>query len=83
MVMDNVDPDMVESLVKGASSGMNKALIPNITTSDEVVSAAFTFLDRTLRAARKLQSAKDRFHSASEINRVLNEMLVDFGKVPS
>jgi hypothetical protein len=62
---------------------MSDAAIPEITTHAEVLSAAFTFLDRTLRSVRKLQSLDDRFEHAEQISKALNELLVDHGKVPS
>jgi hypothetical protein len=82
-ISSDVDATMVEDLVKGASLGMSDAAIPEITTHAEVLSAAFTFLDRTLRSVRKLQSLDDRFEHAEQISKALNELLVDHGKVPS
>lgn len=82
-VSSDVDPQMVEELVQGASVGMSDAAIPEITTHAEVLSAAFTFLDRTLRSVRKLQSVDDRFEHSEQITKALQEMLVDHGKVPS
>ena len=54
----------------------------DVTTSD-VISALFTVLERTLRGIRKLQDPDERFHNAKEISRILNELLVEFGRVPS
>lgn len=82
-ISSDVDYQMVEDLVKGASLGMSDAAIPEITTHAEVLSAAFTFLDRTLRSVRKLQSLDDRFEHAEQISKALNDLLVDHGKVPS
>jgi len=80
---DECSTDMVEQLVKGASMGMSNTVVPNITTHEEVISAAFTFLDRTLRSVRKLQSPEDRFENASLIRKVLDDLKVDHGNVPS
>lgn len=77
------DPEMVELLVKAATNGMTKAVITDITTHNEVMSAAFTFLDRTLRSIRKLQSLDDRFANATQINKALTDMLTDHGHVPN
>lgn len=80
---DECDPDMIEALIKAASTGMSRAVVPDITTHSEIISAVFTFLDRTLRSMRKVQSPEDRFIIAHEINRALTEMLVDHGHVPN
>ncbi len=79
----DVDPQMVEDLVKGASLGMSEAAIPEVTTHTEVLSAAFTFLDRTLRSVRRLQSLDDRFDQADAIRKALNDLIADHGRVPS
>lgn len=80
---DDCDPEMIEMLVKAASSGMSKAVIPELTTHSEVLSAAFTFLDRTLRSVRKLQTIDDRFFNATQINKALQDMITDHGHVPN
>ncbi len=54
----------------------------NVSTSD-VISALFTVLERTLRGIRKLQEPDERFHNAREIKKVLDELLIEFGRVPS
>lgn len=75
--------EMIEALVKGAASGMTAEVIPSYTTNEDVIDAAFTFLDRTLRAIRKIQPLSERFETAERINIALNEMLADHGRVPS
>lgn len=80
---DDIDLQTVEDLVKGASLGMSDACDPGYTTHAEIMSAAFTLLDRTLRSIRKLQSEEDRFAHAEHIRKALQDMLVDHGKVPS
>lgn len=80
---DDCDPSMVEALIKGATTGMSKAVVPDITTSSEVLSAVFTFLDRTLRSVRRLQTSDERFHNADQITRALHDMMIDHGKVPN
>lgn len=82
-ISSDVDAQMVEDLVHGASVGMSDAAVPEVTTHAEVLSAAFTLLDRTLRSVRKLQAVDDRFEHAEQISKALNDMLVDHGKVPS
>lgn len=80
---NDCDADIVEGLIKGATKGLSAAIVPESTTHNEVLSAAFTFLDRTLRSVRKLQSPDDRFATASQIKDQLNALLVDHGHVPS
>ena len=75
--------EMIEALVKGAASGMSAELIPDYTTNEDVIDAAFTFLDRTLRAVRRLQPPSERFANAERITQAHQEMLTDHGKVPS
>ena len=77
------DPDVVEALVRGAQSGMRKASIEDVTSASEMLTAVVVFLDRTLMGIRKIQSPEERFHNAKEINRILNELLTDHGRVPS
>lgn len=83
MFVDDVDPFTVENLVRAATGGMTKAVTPNVTTHNEVLSAAFTLLDRTMRSIRKIQSPQDRFENAQLIHKALSEMLTDHGHVPS
>lgn len=80
---DNCDPVMVESLVTAAANGMQRACIPDITTNSEMISAAFTLLDRTLRNVRKHQPPTDRFFVAAQIKEALHELLLDHGSVPN
>lgn len=80
---DECDPDMIEALIKAASNGMSRAVVPDITTHSEIISAAFTFLDRTLRSMRKVQAPDERFTTALEVNKALTEMLIDHGHVPN
>lgn len=77
------DPEMVETLIKGATNGMARNALPDITTHEELLSACFTLLDRTLRSVRKLQSNEERFETATQIRKALEDMLVDHGHVPS
>lgn len=80
---DECDPEMIEAIVKAARTGMSRAVIPDVTTSSEVLSAVFTLLDRTLRSVRSLQTPEERFENAAEINKVLKELLTDHGHVPN
>jgi len=77
------DPFMVETLVKAATHAMERASIGDMTTPADIVSASFTLLARTLRAARKLQPSEDQVSNTKEVARVLQELLVDFGSLPN
>lgn len=77
------DPEMVEKLITAAASAMQRVAIPDVTTTSEFVSASFMLLDRTLRSVRKVAPAKDKFVNAKEFARILNEMILDHGKVPN
>jgi hypothetical protein len=75
------DPRMVAELVEAIGEALNNTFIPDITTTADVLSALFTSLDYALRAAREDASAEDQAHNTKEINRVLLELLVEFGDV--
>ncbi len=80
---ESIDEEMVERLIVAASHAMERTAIPDITTPGEVASATFLLLDRTLRGIRKLSPPEDRFKNAQEFGRILNELLIDHGKVPN
>lgn len=80
---DDCNPQMVETLIAGAQRGMARVFVPDITTTSELMSAAFTFLDRTLRSIRMHQTAEERFDTAAQIKKALDDMIVDHGQVPS
>jgi hypothetical protein len=81
--MNDCDPQIVEALIKGATGGMTKAIVPNVTTHNEVLSAAVTLLDRTMRSIRKIQSPEERFNTADQMTKALTGLLTDHGRVPS
>lgn len=78
---DDIDAIVVEALISGAARGMQT--IKYEPSDSEVLTAAVTLLDRTLRSIRKLQSDEDRFKNAGEIRRVLGDLMTDHGSVPS
>ena len=77
------DPEMVERLVVGATTGLAKSAVPGATSHEELLSACLTLLDRTLRSVRKLQSPEDRFTTADQVKTILEALVVDHGHVPS
>ncbi len=80
---DAPDPYMVESLVTAATHAMERASIPEITTSSEVLSASLTLLARTLSAIKQMEAPEDRVFNTKEIAKVLQEFIVDFGSIPN
>jgi hypothetical protein len=54
----------------------------DVTTSD-VIAALFVVLGRSLRGIRKLQEPEERFPNALIIRQALQDLLVEFGRVPS
>lgn len=82
-LQDDCDPAMVEALITAAARGMSRAVVPDITTQAEIMSAVFTLLDRTLRSFRKIQDPADRFVAAQQISKALSDLLIDHGHVPS
>ena len=73
----------IDQLVRAATLGMEKATIPDLTTPSEILSATFEMLERTLRAVRKLEAPNDRAYNARQVHKILDEMMIDFGQVPS
>jgi hypothetical protein len=73
------DPMMVEQLIAAIGKAMHKAVVQDVTTTSDIISAFFTILDRLLREARKLQSEEDQFYNSQEISHILTAMLFEFG----
>ena len=73
------NPAMVGQLVEAVGNALESACIPDVTTTADVLSALFTCLDHALRASRKDCDPVDAAWNAKEINRVLLELLVEFG----
>lgn len=76
------DPVVVEAIVIASTNAMSKAADRDEASPSEVLSAIFTLLDRSLRGVRRFQDDTERFANAKEISRVLNDLLMDHGKVP-
>lgn len=73
------DPAMVSELMAAMTLAIETASIPDVTTTADILSAIFTMLDHTLRVVRHGQSAEDLTYNTREINRVLTDMLFEFG----
>ena len=56
--------------------------VKDVTASD-VIAALFLTLGRTLRGIRKAQDPEDRFHNAAVVKSALEDLIVEFGRVPS
>lgn len=75
----HADSVMVEKLVQAIGVAMERASIPGITTTADLVSSVFTVLDRLLRASSKLQDEMDEPYNMKEVHRVLSDMLLEHG----
>lgn len=75
------DPKMVADLVDAIGNALNDTYIPDITTAADVLSALFTSLSYALQAAKEDSSAEDQAYNTQEINRVLMDLLVEFGDI--
>ena len=78
-----VDPIMVDTLVGAATSAMERASIPDLTTVSEVLSAHVIMLDQALEAVRALQDNDQRFANAAAIRSALENLLLEHGSVPN
>lgn len=70
---------MVRQLVAAISSAIEQTYIPEVTTTADLLSALFTSLDHALRVSKQDSDPVDAAWNAKEINRVLLELLVEFG----
>lgn len=77
----NIDPLMVEQLVRAIASGMEHACIPHVTSTAEIVSALFTTITRVLRGIRESEEPEDVSHNREEISRVLDDLMAEFGMI--
>lgn len=75
----SADPRMVEKLVRSIAVGMQKAIVADVTTQADLLSAVFTVLYRMLNTA-KTSEDEDWDQNCGEIGRVLQDMLLVFGE---
>jgi hypothetical protein len=75
--------DRVEKLTEYLTEAAAECFELDDVNASDVVSALFSVLDRTLRGIRKLEDPSERFHNAEQLNKILTDMLVEFGRVPS
>ena len=73
------NPEIIEDLVRAAQRAMERSLYAESMTPSEVLSAAFTLLDRSLRTMAKLQAPEDCNTNRKEVAHVLSEMLLEHG----
>lgn len=81
--MADADPERVSELTDYITEALADFATANESSPSEIVSALFTVLDRTLLGVRRFQDPNERFHNAREISRLLEELRVDYGSVPS
>lgn len=75
----HADPRMVEKIIKNIAIGMQTAIVTDVTTQADMLSAVFTVLYRMLNTAK--QSDDEEWNQNSgEIGRVLQDMLLVFGE---
>ena len=74
-----VDPFMIQSLVKAMHNALKQASIPDITTPAEVLSAQFTILRHTLRVMMELQPPEEREFNRQQVGSALTDLLMEFG----
>ncbi len=75
----DVDPFMIQSLVKAIHTALLRASIPDITTPAEVLSAQFTILRHTLRTMYELQPPDEREYNRQQVGAALTDLLMEFG----
>jgi hypothetical protein len=75
----STDPNMVVRLIQAMGSALDRAVVPEVTTTSDILTAVLTLLDRTLRISRQVQDPKDSLHNSQEVERVLIDMIMEFG----
>ena len=73
------DPAMVSQIIQSIGVAVHAAVIPEVTTQADILSAFFTILSRILRTAKEIESEEDNTRNCQEIGRVLSSMLLEFG----
>lgn len=74
-----VDPLMVDQMVAAMSSGLERSCIPNLTTTNEILTAITTLLDKILQGVRRNESAEDHAYNAEEVSRILGDLIMEYG----
>mgnify|MGYP001585916730 FL=1 len=78
----NADPRMVMHLTQAITGAIEQTCIPDVTSTADILSALFTTLDHILRVTQHEQLKEDQMYNSAEINRVLTNMLMQFGGSP-
>lgn len=77
------DDEKIERLSDYIIDAVAECFEDEETTSSDVLAAFLLSLERTLRGLRKVQEPEERFENAKLIKTALNDLLVEFGRVPS
>jgi hypothetical protein len=77
------DTETVEALVTASTAAMSRIAERDDASPSEVLTALFTILDRTLYGIRRFQEPAERFGNAIEIRRVLDDLIIDHGRLPN
>ena len=75
----SADPVIVEHIAQNIVAAIKECLIPNVTTQADILSAAFTVLNRILRDMQSSGEPEELQANAKELSRVLTSMLLEFG----
>ena len=75
----HADPVMVDHILKSVGNALTAAMIPHATTPADLLSAIFTILYRLLKTTRESEDAADHEGNAKEIDRILMDLLAEFG----
>ena len=81
--MTKPDENKVEKLADYMIEVVAECFEEDDVTAADVIGALFVVMERTLRGIRKLQKPEDRFHNTAIVKEALDDLLVEFGRVPS
>ena len=73
------DSYMVDQLATSIWAALEQTAIKDITTHAEILSALFTVLHRFMSVSRMHEDPADSLHNTKEVNRVLGELMLEFG----
>ena len=79
----NADPRMVMHLTQAITGAIEQTCIPDVTSTADILSALFTTLDHILRVTRQEQRPEDQAYNSAEVNRVLTNLMMEFGGSPT
>ena len=75
----HADPAMVSQIIQSIGVAVHAAVIPDVTTQADILSAFFTVLHRILRTSQQMESVEEHAVNSREIGKILSSMLLEFG----